>query len=97
LEAPQAVEGTEHRLVDRPRRDPPRAVRLAVPLSDPVAGHAGDAFAGGRATVPPGDVAPLGQGRADAGVATDAKIIDRPARDVVDPLFEFVEHRGDVG
>src|SRR5829696_5356673 len=63
LDAAGGVEGTEDRLVDVAGRDPARAVDLAVALAGTVAGDAGDAFAGSRAAVPPGDVAPLPQRR----------------------------------
>src|SRR6202521_5043871 len=93
FEDSRGVEGAEEGHVDVARRDPPRAVVLAVGLPDAVAGDAGDAFLGGAAALPPGDVAPLGEGGADAGVTADAEVLDRSRRQVVDLLLEPVEHR----
>src|SRR5689334_16554686 len=82
LEEAGGVEGAEDRLVDVAGRDSPRAVALVVGLADAVAGHAGDAFLGGAAAVPPRDVAPLAEGRADAGVAANAEGVERAAGQV---------------
>src|SRR5206468_2568383 len=82
LEDARGVEGAEHRLVDVARRDPPGAVALVVGLADAVAGDAGDAFLGSAAAVPPRDVAPLAEGRADGGVTANTEGVDRAARQV---------------
>jgi hypothetical protein len=97
LDAARRIEGAEDRLVDRAWRNAPRGVGLAVNLAGAMAGHAGDAFLRGRSAVPPGDVAPFAQGRADAGVTTHAEGIDGAGGQVVDLLFELVEHRRDAG
>src|SRR5688572_20245140 len=87
--------GRIDRLVDRPRLDTPLPIHASVTFGDAVASDARDPFPRDLSALREGQVAPLAQRRSDARMAAHAEVTDRPLREVVDALLEFVKDGGD--